>query len=203
MPFFLKGLAIGFLIAAPVGPIGMLCIRRSLVEGMRSGFVTGMGAATADAAYGSVAAFGLTAISSVLLHYQTALEIFGGAFLIYLGVRAFISSPPDDAAQVNPSRLVSAYVSTVLLTVANPATILSFTAVFLGFGVGGTPGFSAATALVAGVFLGSASWWLILSTGVNCLRSRLGPHWTRHVNQLSGAILAAFGLCAMARPLFR
>ena len=196
---FLKGLAIGFSIAAPVGPIGVLCIRRSLADGVLQGLASGLGAATADAAYGCVAAFGLTAVSGFLTRQQLALGLVGGAFLCYLGVRTFIARPAADPAPPGGGGQLSAYGSTVLLTLANPATILSFAAVFAGLGLGRAADYASAGKMVLGVFLGSALWWLILSGGVGMLRSRVKDGWMRAINRVSGAILLAFGLYALAR----
>jgi threonine/homoserine/homoserine lactone efflux protein len=200
--FMLKGMAIGFAIAAPVGPIGVLCIRRSLAEGRQIGLATGLGAATADAAYGCVAAFGLTTVSGFLVGQRWWLAFLGGLFLCYLGIRTFISKPAE-AAAVRSSGLLSAYFSTLLLTVTNPLTILSFAAVFAGLGLAAIPDYLAASALVAGVFLGSALWWLLLSSGVSLLRSRVGSTWVQTVNRLSGGVLLAFGLYALATSFFR
>lgn len=203
LAFFIKGMAIGFLIAAPVGPIGVLCIRRSMTDGFRAGLATGMGAATADAAYGCVAGFGLTAVSDFLVTRQSVLELFGGMFLCYLGIRTFARHPAEEAANVGGGRLLTAYLSAVVLTLANPATILSFAAVFLGLGIGAAPGYGRACALVLGVFTGSAMWWVILSSGVGWMGSRLWQGWTRSINRMSGAVLVIFGLCAVAQALFR
>lgn len=205
MSFFLKGLAIGFCIAAPVGPIGVLCIRRSLAEGMRIGFATGLGAATADAAYGCVAGFGLTAISDFLVDQRFWLGLIGGLFLLYLAIRTFLAKPPEAGTPnvrspgLSRSDMTSAYVSTLFLTLTNPMTILSFVAVFAGFGVAISSDYTNATTLVLGVFLGSAAWWLILSTGVGLLRSRVNATWMQAVNRLSGAVIGGFGIYALAR----
>jgi len=176
----LKGLMIGGSIAAPVGPIGVLCIRRSLRDGLWTGFMAGLGAATADAVYGCVAGFGLTAVSGLLVGHRYGLGMAGGAFLCCLGVQTFLAKPAPDAAPQCAGRALAAYGSTFLLTLANPATILS-------------------CSLVLGVFLGSASWWLILSGGVSAVRSRVGTGWMRAVNRVSGATLLAFGLYALLR----
>jgi threonine/homoserine/homoserine lactone efflux protein len=133
--FLLGGIILGFSIAAPVGPIGVLCIRRTLAEGRASGLVSGLGAATADAIYGCVAGFGLTFISSFLVNQQRWLHLVGGAFLCYLGIRTFLARPADQAALAQGSGLIGAYGSTFLLTLTNPMTILSFTAVFAALGV--------------------------------------------------------------------
>ncbi|OFX32959.1 MAG: lysine transporter LysE, partial [Armatimonadetes bacterium RBG_16_67_12] len=134
--FLLRGLLIGFSIAAPVGPIGVLCIRRTLAHGRTAGFVSGLGAATADALYGGVAGFGLTAVSGVLVDQQVWLRLVGVAFLIYLGIRTFLARPSDRAAAAAASGLISAYGSTLILTLTNPMTILSFAAIFAGLGLG-------------------------------------------------------------------
>lgn len=195
-----KGLFVGFSIAAPVGPIGLLCIRRSLAEGRVAGFVTGLGAATADALYGLVAGFGLTAISGFLDAQRFWLGLFGGLYLAWLGVRTFLARPAENAATAEATGLISTYLSTVLLTLTNPATIVSFVAVFAGLGLGGSTstGYRSAGALVLGVFLGSALWWLFLSGAVGLFRSRMNPAWLRAVNRFSGAVLVGFGLYALA-----
>lgn len=195
---FGRGLLIGLSIAAPVGPIGLLCIRRTLAEGRAAGFAAGLGAAVADGLYGAVAAFGLTAISAFLLAQQAWLRLLGGAFLCYLGARIFLTPPATEAAAARRGGLATAFGSTLLLTLANPATILSFVAVFAGLGLAGAAGgYAAGAATVLGVFSGSALWWLLLSLGVGLLRDRFDPRALRWLNRLSGLILAAFGLAAL------
>ena len=195
----LKGIAIGFSIAAPVGPIGVLCIRRSLAEGSLTGLFTGLGAATADAAYGFVAAFGLTAVSIFLFDKQLWLSLFGGVFLCYLGIATFRSLPPGDSVSIVDGPRLAAYASTFLLTLSNPTTILSFIAIFAGFGLGAYASYAAASAMVLGVFLGSALWWIILSGSVGLLRSRLSQAWMRWVNRISGTMIVVFGLIAVGK----
>jgi threonine/homoserine/homoserine lactone efflux protein len=195
----LKGLGVGLAIAAPVGPIGVLCIRRTLADGRRHGLAAGLGAATADACYGMIAAFGLRAVTGVLLAAQWWLSLAGGLFLCYLGARTALARPAEASAGSNAAAsLRGAYLSTLLLTLANPATILSFVAVFAGLGLVGGAGYEAATALVAGVFLGSALWWLLLSSVTSVLGQRLDVRWLRRVNWLSAATLVGFGLYALA-----
>jgi threonine/homoserine/homoserine lactone efflux protein len=197
--FLLKGAVIGFSLAAPVGPIGLLCIRRSLAEGRVVGLVTGLGAATADASYGAIAAFGLTAVSTFLVAQKMWLGLFGGVFLCYLGVRAFTAAPASTAAQADRGGgLAPAYASTFVLTLTNPMTILSFIPVFAGLGLGFAPDARSAASVVAGVFVGSALWWLLLSNGVALFRHRVGDRWMRSVNRVSGAMIFAFGLYALA-----
>jgi threonine/homoserine/homoserine lactone efflux protein len=199
MSFFLRGLIIGFSIAAPVGPIGILCIRRTLANGKLSGLMSGLGAATADAMYGCIAGFGLTAISTFLVSQQTWLRLIGGLFLCWLGGKTFFSKPAAKAANAERAGLLSDYVSTVFLTLTNPATILSFIAVFAGLGLAATRNdYPAAAWLVSGVFLGSALWWLLLSAGIGFFREKFDANKLRWVNWISGAILCGFGLFALA-----
>lgn len=201
--FFAQGIIIGLSIAAPVGPIGVLCIRRSLADGPRTGLAVGLGAATADATYGAVAAFGLTAISNFLVGQQFWLGLLGGLFLCWLGFRTFISPPAARAADAKGESLTAIYASTLLLTLTNPATILSFVAVFAGAGLGATPNYVAAGLMVWGVFLGSALWWLFLSGSVGLLRSRITPQWMQGINRFSGCVLIGFGVYALGRALCR
>jgi threonine/homoserine/homoserine lactone efflux protein len=207
-----RGLVIGFSIAAPVGPIGVLCIRRTLAEGRIFGLISGVGAASADAVYGSIAGFGLTTISGALVSGQTIFRLFGGAFLVYLGVRTWRAQPtpmtpnamsPDahdgHSRSADAGRLLGAYTSTFALTLTNPATILSFAAIYAGLGIAETGAdYAAALMLVAGVFGGSAAWWLLLSGGVSLLRGTFTPARLRWINRLSGVVLAGFGLLALA-----
>jgi threonine/homoserine/homoserine lactone efflux protein len=195
---FLKGAAIGFAVAAPVGPIGVLCIQRTLAHGRAAGFVSGLGAAVADAAYGAIAAFGLAALAQILVGQQAWVRAIGGALLLFLGARALLAQPAALNGNGERMALPHAFASTLALTLTNPATILSFAAIFAGIGLleASAPA-SAAAALVAGVFAGSAAWWLILSGLTGLLRSRLAPH-LRWVNLASGLTLIGFGLCAFA-----
>ena len=199
--FFLRGLLIGFSIAAPVGPIGVLCIRRTLADGRMAGLASGLGAATADAFYGSLAGFGLTLVANFLVSQQTWLRLVGGIFLLYLGVKTALSQPASDSAPVTNTHsrgLWGAYLSTLLLTLTNPLTILSFAAIFAGLGLADTGGNSlSAVLLVLGVFCGSASWWLLLSGGVGLLRGRLTPRILQWVNRLAGAVIVVFGILAL------
>ena len=198
--FFLKGLIIGFCIAAPVGPIGILCITRTLQSGFLSGWITGLGAATADGVYGAIAGFGLTVASSFLLHQQGWIKLIGGLFLLYLGVKTWRSVPAQHAAKVAGGKtLLSNYASTFFLTISNPMTILSFVAVFAGLGLSAASDTNAqALLLVLGVILGSLAWWLILAGTVAYLfKHKLSLDLLKWINRVSGAILFAFGMVAL------
>jgi threonine/homoserine/homoserine lactone efflux protein len=195
----LRGLGIGFGIAAAVGPISILTIRRTLASGFRVGLVSGLGVALADATYGAVAAFGLTAVSDALVGLRRPLGLLGGAFLVWLGLRTLRARVPTTAASAEPapSGLVAAFLSILGLTLTNPMTILSFAAIFAGLGVAGSGPLGAATVTV-GVFLGSMTWWLLLTTTVSRLRSRVTPRALRLVNAASGVLVATFGAIALA-----
>lgn len=195
---FVRGLVIGLTIAAPVGPIGVLVIRRTLTEGRLMGFVTGMGAATADGLFGLVGALGLTVVSTMLLSGEWWLRLLGGLFLCYLGVTTFLATPGEQAANLERGSYVRAYLATLVLTLTNPLTILSFAAVFAGLGLGEITGNAGVALLVvSGVFIGSALWWLVLCGGVSLLRARVTPPVLRWINYFSGVVIAGFGLFAL------
>jgi len=206
--FLGRGLVIGFSIAAPVGPIGVLCIRRTLSGGRAAGFVSGLGAATADAVYGSIAGFGLTAVSSALLGGQMWLRLLGGLFLCYLGVRTLRAQPVEDPAAPHEAGAVGgtggasrglggAYATTLLLTLTNPMTIISFAAIFAGLGIAAAPDYGSAALLVTGVFTGSALWWFILSGIASSVRGRMRPGALRWVNLAAGLVIVSFGILAL------
>jgi threonine/homoserine/homoserine lactone efflux protein len=197
--YFLKGLVIGFIIAAPVGPIGVLCARRTLMFGRRAGFFSGMGAATADAIYGFVAAFGLALVSDFLTGHNALLRFAGGVLLCILGIKAlFADTDPKRDLPKTVGRFAGMYSSTFFLTLTNPMTIFSFGAVFAGFGLTGVKGsiLSAGT-LILGVFLGSALWWLFLVAIFSIYRKRFLSHHVRWVNMIAGGIILVTGILAL------
>jgi threonine/homoserine/homoserine lactone efflux protein len=197
-PFF-RGLAIGFAVAAPVGPIGVLCIRRTLAGGMGFGFVSGLGAAAADALYAGIATFALALATAYVARITQPLHLIGGAFLLWLGVTTALRAPAAAGAAAGPRAYAGAFASTFALTAVNPATIVSFAAVVAGAAFGAQPPSGlGAVRLVAGVFAGSALWWLLLSAGVAMLRRGLPPAAMRAVNIVSGIVLAGFGVAAIA-----
>jgi threonine/homoserine/homoserine lactone efflux protein len=192
-----RGAALGFSVAAPVGPIGLLCIQRTLNRGRLHGLAVGLGAATADALYGLVAGLGLAWISSAAEQSGPWLRLGGALFLLFLGARTLRARPAGQAADAERSGIASTYAATVGLTLSNPATILSFSAVFAGLGLSkATGGAQAAALLVAAVFAGSAAWWLLLSAATSALRERLQPH-LRKINVASGVLVCGFGAWAL------
>lgn len=195
---FFKGLIIGLSIAAPVGPIGVLCIQRTLAKGAIHGLISGLGAATADAIYGFIAAFGLTFISNVLVEQQFWFRLIGGGFLCYLGIKAFLSKPSRRAASENSVNHIGAYGTTFFLTLTNPMTILSFAAIFAGFGmISPSAHYVSASLLVIGVFIGSGVWWCFLSGFTGMFRGKFNHQKLSWVSKISGIIITTFGLLAL------
>jgi threonine/homoserine/homoserine lactone efflux protein len=195
----LKGIAIGFALALPIGPIGILCIRKTATEGHLSGMIVGFGAATADALYGFIAAFGLTVISDALLTRQGWIRLIGGAFLCYLGIKTLLAKPPNNAQQVNSKGFLGSYISTFLLTLTNPLSIIAFLGVFAGFGLrNGNLSLGSAATLIGGVFLGSALWFFLLSYGITLFRDKFNATGLGWVNRISGSLIIVFGLVAIA-----
>lgn len=200
--FLFRGIGLGFAIAAAVGPISLLTIRRTIAHGQTYGLASGLGVALADGTYAGIAAFGLTAITTVLVGGRAILGIVGGAFLILLGFRTIASRPgaAPRAETTDRPGLAAAFASIFGLTLTNPMTILSFAALFVGLGVTGGDA-AGATLLTLGVFAGSAAWWVVLVTVVGAVRSRLTPTGMRRINIASGALIGAFALVALATAL--
>lgn len=197
--FLFKGLVLGFSIAAPVGPIGVLCIRRTLSGGMSQGIISGLGAATADALYGLIAAFGVTAIGAFLTDHTYWLRLVGGLFLLYLGYKTFRSAPENKSAIAKSGDHLTAFVSTLFLTLTNPMTILSFAAIFAGLGAGSTGnGWTSAALIVFGVFTGSLLWWILLACIIGYLRTGFDPARLHWVNRISGVVICTFGLISLS-----
>jgi threonine/homoserine/homoserine lactone efflux protein len=191
--FFLRGIIIGFVIAVPVGPVGVLCIHRTLTEGKIHGLISGLGAATADAFYGSVAALGLTFISSFLIEQRFWFRIIGAVVLCGLGIRTIFSKTTKKPSPVNSQSLAANYGSTFFLTLLNPLTLLAFAAIFTGLGVTrSNHGF--AGLLIAGVFFGSCVWWILLSGVVAHFRQKINGDNLVWLNRISGLIITTFGL---------
>jgi threonine/homoserine/homoserine lactone efflux protein len=193
----IKGVAVGIVIALPVGPVGVLCVRRNIFEGARFGFVSGLGAASADAFFAIIAGFGFTFIRDWLLLYADWLGAIGGLFLLAIGLKALFTRNPAAPEPLGGERLLGAYASTFALTVANPITILSFAAIFAELGLKAVVGWIDISLLVAGVFLGSSLWWLGLSLGVSALRKFARTFQLIWLNRISGSILSLSGVALL------
>jgi len=200
---FLKGLAFGFVLACTVGPMWLLCLRRTIALGPGVGFASGMGIAVADGLYGAIAAFGLTAVSELLLGQRVWLGALGGAFLLWLGAKTLLATPaPLDSQRGEAgerSNHARAFLSTLALTLANPPTILAFAAIFAGLGLAAHASYAAAAIVVLGVFLGSAAWWVILAAAAGRLRGRIRPKLMRAINAFSGMTILGFAAWQLAR----
>jgi threonine/homoserine/homoserine lactone efflux protein len=203
---FVKGLVVGLAIAAPVGPIGLLCIQRALAGGWISGLASGLGAALADTLYGGVAAFGLTLVQAFLFGHRAAIATVGGICLCLLGLRIILAEPSRAAARPRRTAagLAGDVVGIFMLTLANPLTILSFIAIFAALNTSAAgDSYGAAATLVLGVFCGSAGWWLCLSFGIGVVRHKMDEPVLRRISRVSGALILAFGITAAWHGVMR
>jgi len=201
--FLLKGLAVGIVIAVPVGPVGVMCVRRTIFEGKAAGFVSGLGAATADALFGCIVAFGLTFVSEWLIGYHQWLRIAGGCYLLYIGCSALLAAPEAKRpSEPDAESLLRDFLSTFALTLTNPITILAFLGIFSAIGLGGGDAtFARAAILVLGVWLGSLLWWLTLTFGLGSLFQSFEARHLKWINRASGVILFLSGAGLLAAPL--
>lgn len=201
LPLPLKGLVIGFTIAAAVGPISLLTIRRTIAHGQLYGLVSGLGVATADATYAGIAAFGLTAVTGLLVSGRIVLGLVGGAIIVLLGVRTMLTRPGEVARDADRPGLAAAFGSMFALTMTNPMTILAFAAVFAGLGLAAGSSFGEAVVLTLAVWAGSALWWVVLTSVLGWLRERVSTRSLVWVNRVSGAALVVFGFVAIVGAL--
>ncbi len=198
---FGKGLLLGLAIAAPLGPIGALCINRTLERGFWAGIMGGVGTAMADATYAALAALGFAAFAAMLIVVDAPLRVVGGLFMIWLGWNSLRPRPAVEAARLDTRDLLGTVAATFALTIANPMTIVSFAAIFAGLGLGSETGGASAFIIVAGVFLGSLGWWAVLSGGVALARQRLPEGFATWISRLSGVVLIGFGVMAIGSLL--
>jgi len=201
LPLPIRGLVIGFTIAAAVGPITLLVVRRTIDHGGIYGFASGLGVATADATYGAIAAFGLTAITSVLVSNHALLGLVGGVVIVFLGIRIARSRPTGPATDGERPGLVGAFASIYALTMTNPLTIVLYAGVFAGIGLAAGASFVDAAVLTLAVWAGSTLWWVVLCSVVAWLRGRVSPAALLWVNRISGAALVLFGALAVIAAL--
>lgn len=201
LPLPIRGLIIGFTIAMAVGPITLLVVRRTIEHGGRYGFASGLGVATADATYGGIAAFGLTAVTTLLVANHMILGVVGGAVIALLGVRTMRSHPTAPAGDTERPGMIGAFASIYALTMTNPLTIVLYAGVFAGIGLVAGSSFTDAAVLTLAVWLGSTLWWVVLCSGVTWVRGRVSPTALLWVNRISGAALVAFGILAVATAI--
>jgi len=201
---FLSGLILGISVAVPIGPVGLLCIDRTIKKHFWSGFFSGIGAASADALYGLVAAFGITFISNLLISEEFYFRLVGGILLIAIGIRSFRLKPKQISVyEPTKKHLIKDFLSAFVLTITNPGTVLFFMAVFTGFGLTGTTGeFVSAITLVSGIFIGSVTWWLVLSSSAFILKPRINDKFLTGLNHLSSTAIIIFGLVILASLFF-
>jgi|ERR1041385_3075033 threonine/homoserine/homoserine lactone efflux protein len=199
--FLLKGLIIGFAMAVPIGPLGVMCIRKTLAEGHSRGLIIGFAAATADSVYGSIAAFGLTFISDVIASQHFWVSVCGGSLLLFLGVRTLRAKRKNPIIPFDNKGLLRSYVSAFLVALTNPVTIFAFIAVFAAFGLGHRLTVISAVTLVLGVFAGSCLWFLTLGYIATLFRKKLDSDGLRWVNRISGALIILSGLAAFVSLL--
>ena len=200
MPIYLliEGMFIGLVVAVPVGPLGLLCINRALMMGPVCGLFSGLGVATADALAAGIAALGISLVSGFLVEHQLMLRLVGGIFLCYLGYKIYRTEPVAQAPINNVNGLLSAYATTFLLTFSNPVTILSFVAIYAGWHVPSLHGhYIAAAILTAGVFSGSALWWVGLFIGLTAFHDKFSLRFLFWVHRVSGAVIAASGIVVL------
>ena len=210
------GVLFGFFAALPIGPVNLICIRRTLQFGSFHGFVSGLGAALGDGLFACITGFGFTALVQLIVGYSSLLQLIGGLLLLFFGVRTFYTPPPpsfderlamaESGVSANgkgpPARGMA---STFVLAITNPVTLFGFTAFFatLGGFAGGNPSFLAASFVVLGVFAGSSLWWLTLTTVVGLLHARISDHTVRMINEISGAVVALFGVVVLGHLVAR
>lgn len=201
LTFFIKGILVGFAMAIPLGPIGILCIRKTLTEGRLRGLIIGLGAATADLLYSCIAAFGLTVVSDTLNSQRIWIRLVGGALLLFLGIRIFRAQPKNPKFNINGSGMLRSYLTTVLLTLTNPLTIFAFIAIFAALNLSEGLSYLSASFLVLGVFIGSTSWFALLSSGVTLFRNKLDINGLRWVNKIAGVLIIISGFIAVGSLL--
>jgi threonine/homoserine/homoserine lactone efflux protein len=195
---FIEGILIGILVAVPVGPLGLLCINRSLAMGALCGLFSGLGVASADALAAGIAALGITLISSFLIEHETALRLVGGIFLFYLGCKIYRTRPGNQLPPSKVGGLFSAYATTFLLTFSNPVTIVSFVAIYAGWGLQSLrQHYLSAAVLTAGVFAGSALWWILVFAAMTLFRDAVNARMMGLIHRVSGTIIAVFGLIVL------
>jgi threonine/homoserine/homoserine lactone efflux protein len=208
----ISGIIMGLIAAVPIGPVNLICIRRSFAFGPLNGFVSGLGAALGDGVFAAITGLGLTWVAQLIEGYATIIELIGAALLVFFGYRAFSAPAPSrleadcgEPADRGGSTLAGAIASTFALTITNPATLLAFTAMFAGLGglAGGAGSYSDAAFVVAGVVGGSTGWWLALTSVIGVYHARINAGTVRLINRISGALVAIFGLAVLVNLMVK
>ncbi len=198
MALFVQGLIIGLMVAVPFGPIGLFCINRALSGGPTYGLFSGLGVATADAIAAGIAALGWTLISGFFVTEQLWLRLFGGLFLCYLGVRTFSAKPKSQVASVSEESRTKAYATMLIFNISHPGTILSFLAIYAGWGIENLSGkYLSAAVLAVSVFCGSALWWVALCGILITFETKFTHNALRRVHIVSGVIIAGVGVIVL------
>jgi threonine/homoserine/homoserine lactone efflux protein len=204
-----SGMVMGLVAAVPIGPVNLICIRRSFAFGPVNGFVSGLGAALGDGVFAAITGFGLTWVAQLIEGYAPVIELIGGAMLVYFGWRSFFAPPMvrclDEESTDGATNLIRAIVSTFLLTITNPATLLAFTAMFAGLGglAGGAGSYVDAGFVVAGVVGGSAGWWLALTTLIGLFHAKIDEKAMKRINRVSGLLVGTFGLVVLVHLVLK
>jgi len=200
----LKGLIVGFILPIPIGPVGILCIRRTMAYGRIHGFLTGLSAAISDMTYSAVAAFGITFVSNFIAGHQEAIHLFGGVVLLAVGLHTFRPRLINEAVAKKVTAPVITFISTFLVTFTNPMAVVGYAVVFAGIGVNDlVHNRIAAALLVAGVFLGSLAWFTLLTFLSRALRVKITGRGLDLVNKVAGTFLMLFGVVALWSGLSR
>jgi threonine/homoserine/homoserine lactone efflux protein len=201
LDFILRGVAAGIAISAPVGPVNVLCVSRTLTKGIRSGFISGLGAAAADTFYGAIAGFSIHIVISFLLREENKLRVAGGILLILIGVLYFFKQPESLSTRTGAQDTHSDFVSTMLLNLTNPTTVLSFLAVLAVLGLSGSRAVGLTLAMIGGIFTGSMAWWLVLIGLTNHFRDRFDDRALFRMNRIAGLAIGAFGIVMLCLGL--
>ena len=200
--FYFNGIIIGLILAAPVGPIGILCINRSLSRGFRSGFISGLGAASADAVYGAIAAFGLPLITDYLTNSISYIKFLGALLLLYIGMKTLNEIPNNKNQIVSMNRTLAEYLSTLSLTITNPATIFTFIAIYSSFGFTDSKSLTDSIMLVLGIFMGSSIWWALLSYIASRVRNSVETIHFIWINRISGLLIISFAVVVLIKLVY-
>jgi threonine/homoserine/homoserine lactone efflux protein len=205
----LSGVVMGLIAAVPIGPVNLICIRRTFAFGPLNGFVSGLGAALGDGLFAAITGFGLTWIAQLIEGYATIIELIGGALMVWMGFKTFVAPPmprqEDDGNDGEGTNLMRAMVSTFALTITNPVTLLSFGVMFAGLGglAGGAGSFTDASFVVGGVIAGSTGWWLALTTLIGLFHARIDEKAMRLINRICGLLVIGCGLAVLVHLVLK